>query len=120
MTGSSSTTKIRPAALLVIAALLLITFSPSLTSAQTAQGATMTVLQGEVDVVHPDGSAIRPAPSGTTVNVGDKISTLSQGGAVITFFSGTEMRWANRPPCSSSESPARVTGSTCRCKRSSG
>jgi hypothetical protein len=90
MTGSTST-KIRPAALLVIAALLLITFSPSLTSAQTAQGATMTVLQGEVDVVHPDGSAIRPAPSGTTVNVGDKISTLSQGGAVITFFSGTEI-----------------------------
>jgi hypothetical protein len=32
--------------------------------AQT-QGATMTVLRGQVAVIHPDGSAIQPAPSGT-------------------------------------------------------
>lgn len=63
--------------------------SPAL--AQVRQGATMTVLQGQVAVVRPDGSAIQPAPSGTTVFAGDEIRTLTPGGALITFFSGIEI-----------------------------
>src|SRR5919206_3863701 len=63
--------------------------SPS--SAQIDEGATMTVLRGQVAVVHPDGSAIQPAPSGTVVHAGDEIRTLGNTGALITFFSGTEI-----------------------------
>jgi len=51
----------------------------------------MTVLRGQVAVVHPDGSAVQPAPSGTTVVAGDEIRTLAGAGALITFFSGTEI-----------------------------
>jgi hypothetical protein len=58
---------------------------------QTVHGATMTVLKGEVAVLHPDGSAAQPAPSGTTVSPGDEIRTLSRSGALITFFVGTEI-----------------------------
>src|SRR3954468_5850548 len=59
--------------------------------AQVQRGATMTVLRGEVAVVHADGSAIQPAPSGTTVDTGDQIRTLNKAGSLITFFSGTEI-----------------------------
>jgi hypothetical protein len=59
--------------------------------AQVQRGATMTVLRGEVAVVRPDGSAVQPAPSGTTVDTGDQIRTLTRAGALITFFSGTEI-----------------------------
>jgi hypothetical protein len=58
---------------------------------QVTQGATMTVLKGEVAVVRPDGSAVQPAPSGTIVHSGDEIRTLSRSGALITFFLGTEI-----------------------------
>ena len=61
------------------------------TFAQVGQGATMTVLKGQVAVVHEDGSAEQPAPSGTLVKAGDEIRTLSPGGALITFFSGIEI-----------------------------
>jgi hypothetical protein len=70
---------------------LLVWVAPQPVAAQIAQGATMTVLQGQVAVVRGDGSAIQPAPSGTIVNVGDEIRTLSKGGALVTFFSGTEI-----------------------------
>jgi hypothetical protein len=60
-------------------------------SAQGPDGATMTVLAGQVAVIHSDGSAIQPAPSGTTVYPNDEIRTLDSSGALITFFSGTEI-----------------------------
>ena len=79
--------------LLALAAVvaLLVVAVPRTVTAQVQQGATMTVLRGQVAVVRGDGSAVQPAPSGTTVNVGDEIRTLSQGGALVTFFSGTEI-----------------------------
>ena len=60
-------------------------------SAQVEQGATMTVLRGQVAVVRSDGSAVQPAPSGTVVNPGDEIRTLGSTSALITFFVGTEI-----------------------------
>src|SRR4051812_11139304 len=60
-------------------------------SAQVQRGATLTVLRGEVAVVRSDGSAVQPAPSGTTVDTGDEIRTLTKAGALITFFAGTEI-----------------------------
>jgi hypothetical protein len=61
------------------------------TSAQVQQGATLTILRGQVAIIHADGSAVQPAASGSTVNVGDEIRTISKSGALITFFSGTEI-----------------------------
>lgn len=60
-------------------------------AAQVTDGATMTVLRGQVAVVRGDGSAMQPAPSGSTVRAGDEIRTLTSAGALITFFSGTEI-----------------------------
>ena len=51
----------------------------------------MTVLRGQVAVIRSDGSAVQPAPSGTTVNPGDEIRTLGSTSALITFFSDTEI-----------------------------
>src|SRR5262245_28310144 len=70
---------------------LLIVTQAGKSDAQVQQSATMTVLRGEVAVVRPDGSAVQPAPSGTTVFIGDEIRTLTSAGALITFFSGTEI-----------------------------
>jgi hypothetical protein len=86
----------RPWTLLGVAALLaatvgLLILPATRSSAQVQQGATMTVLRGQVAVVRSDGSAIQPAPSGITVNPGDEIRTLGNTGALITFFSGTEI-----------------------------
>ncbi|HYU17764.1 MAG TPA: hypothetical protein VEQ11_03635 [Chloroflexota bacterium] len=74
------------AALLVSASLI-----PLRALAQAQEGATMTVLRGEVAVVRGDGSALQPAPSGTVVRPGDEIRTLGPSGALITFFVGTEI-----------------------------
>lgn len=60
-------------------------------SAQTADGATLTVLRGQVALLRPDGSANQPALSGSVVVPGDEIRTLGNTGALITFFSGTEI-----------------------------
>jgi hypothetical protein len=76
------------ALVLVLASSLTLSVRPSY--GQT-EGATMTVLKGQVALLHPDGSAIQPAPSGTTVYPGDEIRTLSRSGALITFFVGTEI-----------------------------
>jgi hypothetical protein len=73
--------------LVVLAGLLPV----DLTSAQVQQGATLTILRGQVAVVRADGTALQPAPSGSTVTVGDEIRTISKSGALITFFSGTEI-----------------------------
>jgi hypothetical protein len=59
--------------------------------AQVQDGATMTVLRGQVAVVRPDGTAVQPAPSGTVVQSGDELRTLTKAGALITFFTGTEI-----------------------------
>ena len=61
------------------------------TTAQIQQGATMTVLAGQVAVIRTDGSAVQPAPSGTDLFPGDEIRTLTRSGALITFFAGTEI-----------------------------
>ena len=68
-----------------------ISSAPRPVVAQVQDGATMTVLRGQVAVVRGDGSAIQPAPSGTLVRSGDEIRTLNQTGALITFFAGTEI-----------------------------
>jgi len=70
---------------------LLPSLSPALTYAQVQDGATLTVLRGQVAVVGTDGSAVQPAPSGTVVRSGDEIRTLTKTGAIITFFAGTEI-----------------------------
>ena len=51
----------------------------------------MTVLRGRVAVVRGDGGAVQPAPSGTLVRSGDEIRTLTESGAAVTFFAGTEI-----------------------------
>ncbi|MCC7371107.1 MAG: FecR domain-containing protein [Chloroflexi bacterium] len=81
---------------LLLAALLLLLAAmpavpPPVASAQVRDGATMTVLRGQVAVIHADGTAVQPAPSGTLVKAGDEIRTLSKTGALITFFTGTEI-----------------------------
>jgi hypothetical protein len=80
---------------IVLAAVMAIAafpFSPvSTVSAQSQSGATMTVLRGEVAVIRANGSAIQPAPPGTVVDTGDEIRTLTRAGALITFFTGTEI-----------------------------
>jgi len=65
--------------------------APLPVAAQVQDGATMTVLRGDVAVVRGDGTATQPAPSGTVVRPGDEIRTLSRSGAAITFFVGTEI-----------------------------
>ena len=77
--------------LAILGLLALLARPPSLSLAQITEGATMTVLRGSVAVIRTDGSAIQPAPSGTDVFPGDEIRTLSVSGALITFFSGTEI-----------------------------
>jgi hypothetical protein len=64
---------------------------PGEVRAQVQQGATLTILRGQIALVRADGSAIQPAPSGSTVNAGDEIRTISRSGALITFFTGTEI-----------------------------
>jgi hypothetical protein len=66
-------------------------FLPQPALSQLQEGATLTVLRGQVALVRPDGSAVQPAPSGTVVHAGDEIRTLSATGALITFFAGTEI-----------------------------
>ena len=80
----------RALSILVVVATIAASLLPvALVRAQ--QGATMTVLRGQVAIIRPDGSAVQPAPSGTVVNAGDEIRTLSRTGALITFFTGTEI-----------------------------
>ncbi len=69
MTGSRrpSGVLVRPLVLLVVLALLLMSTFPS--AAQVQDGATLTVLRGQVAVLRTDGSSIQPAASGTTVLV---------------------------------------------------
>ncbi len=64
---------------------------PSSAVAQVQQGATLTILRGQVAVIHPDGTAVQPARSGESINIGDEIRTISKAGALITFFTGTEI-----------------------------
>lgn len=94
----SSSTMPRRAAIRVLFSLLLtltiLAPLPGAASAQIEQGATMTVLRGQVAVIRGDGSAQQPAPSGTVVYAGDEIRTLDPGGALVTFFFGTELELA--------------------------
>jgi hypothetical protein len=65
--------------------------APSPANAQVQQGATLTILRGQVAIIRADGTAIQPAASGSTVAVGDEIRTITKSGALITFFAGTEI-----------------------------
>jgi hypothetical protein len=71
--------------------ILLLLHPDGLPSARAQDGATLTVLRGQVAIVRPDGSAVQPAPSGTTVFSRDEIRTVDASGALITFFIGTEI-----------------------------
>ena len=64
---------------------------PHTSFAQVQQGATITILRGQVAIIRANGTAVQPAPSGSTVDAGDEIRTISKSGALITFFSGTEI-----------------------------
>lgn len=81
--------------LILAAALLVLALAPAVpppvATAQVKDGATLTVLRGLVAVIHTDGTSVQPAPSGTVVKAGDEIRTLTKTGALITFFSGTEI-----------------------------
>ena len=77
--------------LLLVAIIVPLLFAPRAVQAQPQDGATMTVLRGHVALLRSDGSAVQPAPSGSIVRAGDEIRTLSQSGAAITFFAGTEI-----------------------------
>jgi hypothetical protein len=77
--------------LLVAAVLAGVVGVPPSALAQVQDGATMTVLRGQVAIVRGDGSAVQPASSGTVVRAGDEIRTLTRSGATITFFGGTEI-----------------------------
>ena len=81
----------RPAIALALLLALAALAQPAPILSQVQEGATLTVLRGEVAVVRPDRSTVQPAPSGTTVRAGDEIRTLTQTGALITFFVGTEI-----------------------------
>jgi hypothetical protein len=59
--------------------------------AQTPQGATLTILGGQIGVLRTDGSALQPAPSGITLGVGSQVATIGQSEAIVTFFEGTEL-----------------------------
>jgi hypothetical protein len=76
---------------LLLLAVLIAGSIPPAALAQIQDGATMTVLRGQVAVVRGDGTAMQPAPSGTVVHSGDEIRTLTQSGGTITFFVGTEI-----------------------------
>lgn len=78
-----------PGLLLLLALSQFVLPPPALSQLQ--DGATMTVLRGQVAIIRPDGAAVQPAPSGTIVRAGDEIRTLSATGALITFFVGTEI-----------------------------
>jgi len=54
-------------------------------------GATLTVLSGRVSVVRSNGSAIQPASSGLTLEIGDRVATVGKASAPVTFFDGSEI-----------------------------
>ena len=56
--------------MLAFALALALALPPSAALSQVREGATMTVLRGQVAVIKADGSAVQPAPSGTVVNAG--------------------------------------------------
>jgi hypothetical protein len=78
----------RALAVLALAGFML---APGIVAAQVADGATLTVLRGQVAVLGGTGEAVQPAPTGSIVRAGDEIRTLSGAGALITFFAGTEI-----------------------------
>lgn len=63
--------------------------------AQTAVGATLTVLRGSVGVLRADGTPISPAASGLMLGQGDQVATLGPSSILITFFNGTEFELGN-------------------------
>lgn len=76
--------------LIVLVFIALVVPQPLQTTAQPA-GATLTVLRGTVGVLQASGTAVQPAASGMTLGPGDQVATLANGGALITFFEGSEI-----------------------------
>jgi hypothetical protein len=60
-------------------------------AAQVVQVATLTVAQGRAAILRADGTAISPAPSGTSLGAGDRVATFAGSSAFVTFFDGSEM-----------------------------
>jgi len=81
----------RLATLVVLLTVLAVVVPPPPALSQTAPGATLTIVRGAANVVHPDGSIDAPASSGDALSVGDQIWTLDQTQALVTFFDGTEI-----------------------------
>jgi FecR protein len=61
------------------------------TFAQTAVGATLTVLRGTAAVLKADGTKLSPGSSGLATSVGDQIATVGRSSALVTFFDGSEL-----------------------------
>lgn len=81
-------------ALLLVALLLAgpsAVVAPASAQSNVPDGATLTVLRGQVAVIQASGGAVQPAPSGMIIQAGDEIRTLTQSGALITLFAGNEI-----------------------------
>src|SRR5215210_3579264 len=87
--GSNMSVRFRAVGLVTLLLAVASVATPAVSQVQ--EGATLTVLRGQVAIIRPDGSSIQPAASGTTVFAGDEIRTLGNTGALITFFVGTEI-----------------------------
>jgi hypothetical protein len=77
--------------LLLFVAITVIVMQAGAVLGQITFGATLTVIRGTVSVVHGDGSAVAPAPSGLTLNNGDRVATIGRASALVTFFDGSEV-----------------------------
>jgi hypothetical protein len=75
--------------IVVLAALMAV--QSGLVLGQINFGATLTVLNGRVSVVHSNGSAVQPASSGMSLDQGDRVATVGKSGALVTFFDGSEI-----------------------------
>lgn len=77
--------------IVLLAALVAVFWEGRPLQAQTASGATLTVLRGAAAVRKADGTPLSPAPSGLTIGVGDQVSSLASSSALVTFFDGSEL-----------------------------
>ena len=80
-----------PRLLLLVVLTTLMVMQAGLALGQITFGATLTVLSGRVSVVRSNGSAVQPASTGLTLNVGDRVATVGRASALVTFFDGSEI-----------------------------
>ncbi|MFN8636154.1 MAG: hypothetical protein U0893_20075 [Chloroflexota bacterium] len=77
--------------LLALLLALVVVVQADLALGQIAFGATLTVLRGTTSVVRADGTAVMPASTGLSLNVGDRVATVGRAAALVTFFDGSEV-----------------------------